>query len=554
MGALEIIFFMKDSSRKIPRNYSIKSALQNEKLLSVVAQSAQMLVETSDWKLKINDVLKLLGEAAQASHAYLFENHLDENGIEVSSLRYEWANPNHSVSSHILDFQNVPLKHEDMMRWYEMLSAGKSYYDATEEFPEEWASKESRKEIKTLLDVPIFVDGKWWGVIGFDDCTRIKPWSQVEVDAVNIAAGLLGALIKRQKADEEIKASEEKFQTTFHESLVPMVIGRVADRLMLDVNLAFTTLTGFTREEAVNHFPTDLGIWANQSEREQHREILKRQGYLREFKAHLRKKSGEVAVVLLSVSSVKVNLEECLLYTIYEITQLEKALNDLRDKNNELERFTYTVSHDLKAPLITIGGFAGLLERDIKSNNEERVKQSVTRILDAVNKMQRLLNELLELSRIGRMMNEPQEIKFEKIAREALSMAQGRLTVSKLQVKIEAGLPVVKVDKVRMLEVIQNLIDNAAKFMGQQTNPEIVIGAKKENETWIFFVRDNGMGIEAAYHERVFGLFNKLDPHTEGTGVGLAIVKRIVEFHGGKIWVESEGSNKGSTFYFTLGN
>lgn len=544
---------MKDSSLKIPRNYSKKSALQNEKLLSVVAQSAQMLVEAKDWKLKINDVLKLLGEAAQASHAYLFENHLDENGIAVSSLRYEWENPTHAISSHIADFQNVPLQHEDMMDWYEILSAGKPYYDSTNKFPEDWASKESRKEIKTLLDVPIFVDGKWWGVIGFDDCTRIKPWSQVEVDAVQIAAGLLGALIKRQRADEEIKASEEKFQTTFDESLVPMVIGKVADRLILDVNLAFTTLTGFTREEAVNHYPTELGIWANQSEREQHREILKRQGYLREFKAHLRKKSGEIAVVLLSVSTVKVNLEECLLYTIYEITQLEKALNDLQDKNNELEKFTYTVSHDLKAPLITIGGFAGLLARDVKSGNEEKINRSIERILDAVNKMQRLLNELLQLSRIGRIMNEPQEIKFEDIARESLSMAQGRLALTNIKVSIEAGLPIVKVDKMRMLEVMQNLLDNATKFMGEQTNPEIVIGAKKENDMCIFFVKDNGMGIDPAYHERVFGLFNKLDPNTEGTGVGLALVKRIIEFHGGKVWVESE-LGKGATFYFTLGS
>lgn len=527
------------------------SAEQNEKLLSVVAQSAQMLVETSDWKLKIYDVLKLLGEAAQASHAYLFENHLDENEIELTSLRYEWENPIHNVSSHVADFQNVPLQHEEMMAWYKLLSDRKPFYDSTEDFPEDWASKESRKEIKTLLDVPIFVDGKWWGVIGFDDFTRVKPWSQVEVDAVQIAADLLGAVIKKQKADEAIKASEEKFQTTFHASLVPMVIGRIRDRLILDVNLAFSELTGFSREESVNHFPSDLGIWANQTEREQHREILKRQGHVREFKARLRKKTGDVAIVLLSVSSIKVNSEECLLYSIYEITQLEKALNDLQDKNNELERFTYTVSHDLKAPLITIGGFAGLLERDIKSNNEERVKKGVTRILDAVNKMERLLNELLSLSRIGRMINEPQEVAFEELAKEAVSLAQGRLAVTKMQVRIEAGLPLVKVDRIRIVEVIQNLLENASKFMGGQTNPEIVIGARQENETWIFFVRDNGIGIDPAYHERVFGLFNKLDPNTEGTGVGLALVKRIVEFHGGKVWVESQ-VGKGATFCFTL--
>ncbi|HCK64846.1 MAG TPA: hypothetical protein DHW49_01145 [Anaerolineae bacterium] len=543
---------MKDLQSKTINKKHLETARQNEKLLSVAAQSAQMLVETSDWKEKIYDVLKLLGEAAEASHAYLFENHLDENGIEVSSLRYEWENPNHNISSHVSDFQNVPLKHEEMMQWYKVLSSGKPYYDSTDEFPEEWANKESRKEIKTLLDVPIFVDGAWWGVIGLDDCTRIKPWSQVEVNAIQIAAGLLGAVIKRQKSDEVIKASEEKFQTTFHESLVPMVIGRVSDRIILDVNPAFTNLTGFTREESVNHYPTELGIWANQAEREQHRETLNRQGYLREFKAHLRKKSGDVAVVLLSVSTVKVNLEECLLYTIYEITQLENALNELQDKNNELERFTYTVSHDLKAPLITIGGFAGLLARDVKSGNVEKVHRSIERILDAVNKMERLLNELLSLSRIGRMINEPQEVSFEEIAKEAVGLTQGRLRANKIPVEIEADLPKVKVDRARIVEVIQNLLDNAAKFMGEQKNPKIMVGVRKENDTYVFFVSDNGIGIDPAYHERVFGLFNKLDPNSEGTGVGLALVKRIIEFHGCKVWVESEGINKGSTFCFTL--
>lgn len=534
------------------QKYSQEVARQNERMLSVAAQSAQMLVEATDWRLKIDEVLQILGEAAQASHAYLFENHFDDNGVEVSSLRYEWENPQHKISSHVADFQNIPLKEDDVMDWYEVLNSGQPYYDSTIDFSEDWSKNPSRKEIKTLLDIPIFVDGHWWGVIGLDDCMRVKPWSHVEVHAMQIAAGLLGAVIKKQKSDEEIKASEEKFQTTFHESLVPMLIGRLEDRLILEVNSAFTNLTGFTRNESINHYATDLQLWANPMERVQHREILNRQGYLREFKAHLRKKSSEIAVVLVSVSKVKVNLQDCLLYTMYEITQTENLLNELKNKNDELERFTYTVSHDLKAPLITIGGFAGILERDVKSGKLNKMNQSIQRILDAVKKMERLLNELLELSRIGRMMNEPQEISFAELAREAVSLTQGRLRATNIQVEIEAELPIVKVDRIRIIEVIQNLVDNASKFMGNKKNPVIRIGAKHENNGWIFFVRDNGIGIDPAFHERVFGLFNKLDPNTEGTGVGLALVRRIIDFHGGKIWVESEGLNKGSMFCFTL--
>jgi PAS domain S-box-containing protein len=534
------------------RKKSEETALQNEKLLAVVAQSAHILVDASDWKERIYEVLQLLGENVQASHAYLFENHLDKNDVEVSSLRYEWSNPAHYASSHFEDFQNVPLFDESMPNWYLLLKEGKPYYDTTLDFPEEWISKESHNKIKTLLDVPIFVDGVWWGTIGFDDCTRLKPWSQVEVDAMQIAAGLLGTVIKKQIANETIKISEDKFQKTFHETLIPMIIGRLSDRSIIDVNLAFANLSGFTREETLFKNSTKLNLWINQEEKQRHYELLAKQGFLREFKCHLRKKNGDVSIILLSTASIQINNEACILYTLSEITELENVLNELQSKNEELERFTYTVSHDLKAPLITIGGFAGLLKRDIEQSNIQKVNASLERIIFAVSKMERLLNELLELSRIGRILNEPQAVKFEELVKEATSLVQGSLRVNNIMVEIEAGLPSVKVDRTRIIEVLQNLLENSSKFFGVQKNKKIKIGARKDDEGWVFFVNDNGMGIEPVYHERVFGLFNKLDINTEGTGVGLALVKRIIEFHGGRIWVESQGLNTGSTFCFTL--
>jgi signal transduction histidine kinase len=230
----------------------------------------------------------------------------------------------------------------------------------------------------------------------------------------------------------------------------------------------------------------------------------------------------------------------------------EKIIKELEAKNTELERFTYTVSHDLKSPLITISGFVGLLEVDAKSGNLEKFKGDLQRIQDAAAKMQRLLDELLELSRVGRLVNPPSDTPFKTIVDEALSLTRGRLMAGHIQVHVQKDLPVVRGDRPRLVEVIQNLIDNAAKFMADQSAPRIEIGVQRHEEEYVFFVRDNGVGIEPAYHDRIFGLFDKLDPRSEGTGVGLALARRIVEVHGGRIWVESEGKGSGSMFCFTL--
>jgi len=231
--------------------------------------------------------------------------------------------------------------------------------------------------------------------------------------------------------------------------------------------------------------------------------------------------------------------------------QLQITVTELEAKNAELERFTYSVSHDLKSPLVTIGGFLGFLEADIQKGEMQRIENTINRIREAARKMHRLLDELLELSRIGRLINPPSEVPFGDLVSEALELAHGQLTERQVQVKVEAELPNVNVDRVRMVEVLQNLIVNAIKFMGEENNPLIEIGVQTQNREPVFFVKDNGIGIAPEYHTKIFGLFDKLDAKSDGTGIGLALVKRIVEVHGGTIWVESE-IGKGTTFFFTL--
>jgi len=231
----------------------------------------------------------------------------------------------------------------------------------------------------------------------------------------------------------------------------------------------------------------------------------------------------------------------------------EELIIELEKKNAELEQFTYTVSHDLKAPIITIKGFLGYLAEDALSGNVERLQSDIQRISEATNKMHKLLNDLLELSRIGRLMNSPVNIPFHDLVRDALELIRGSLMEKDIQVVVAKNPVSIYGDRQRLTEVFQNLIDNAVKFMGDQPHPAIEIGHADSAQDGFatFFVRDNGIGIAPQFHDRIFGLFNRLNPSIEGTGVGLALVKRIVEFHGGRIQVQSE-TGKGSTFNFSL--
>jgi signal transduction histidine kinase len=158
---------------------------------------------------------------------------------------------------------------------------------------------------------------------------------------------------------------------------------------------------------------------------------------------------------------------------------------------------------------------------------------------------------LLELSRAGRVLNPFENFPLNELVGEASLSVEEQIHARHVDVRISPNLPTIHADRTRLREVFENLIDNAAKYMGQQKDPIIEIGIR-DGKTPVLFVRDNGMGIEPQFHTRIFGLFEKLNPSSEGTGVGLALIKRIIEVHGGRIWLESDGLGKGSTFCFTV--
>ncbi len=235
--------------------------------------------------------------------------------------------------------------------------------------------------------------------------------------------------------------------------------------------------------------------------------------------------------------------------------KLEALLAELAAKNAELETFVYSVSHDLKTPIVTIEGFSGALREDFGNLISKDGEKYLDYIGDAARKMELLINDLLELSRIGRLRVKKTEFPFADLISDVLKTLGPQIEERGIQVNVDEKLPLVYGEKKRLAQIMENLVSNAVKYLGKENpSPRIEVGVRENEDQKVFFVRDNGVGIEEKYFEKIFEVFQRLPAAKkigEGTGIGLAIVKRIIEHHGGQVWLESD-IGKGATFFFTL--
>jgi len=235
-----------------------------------------------------------------------------------------------------------------------------------------------------------------------------------------------------------------------------------------------------------------------------------------------------------------------------DITERKQAQLALEQKNQELEQFVYSVSHDLKSPLVTVKTFAGMLRQDIQDGNQQQIYEDLKYIDSSTDKMQQLLDALLKYSRIGRSDSLSQTLSADQSLKDSLAALAGILQRHQVQVSTSELPHLLDGDPMHFGQIWQNLIENAVKYSGDQPHPLIAIGATQQGQDLVFNVRDNGIGIAPEHNERIFNLFSQLTPGSEGSGLGLALVKKIVSIYEGRIWVESEGKGKGSCYYFTL--
>jgi light-regulated signal transduction histidine kinase (bacteriophytochrome) len=231
--------------------------------------------------------------------------------------------------------------------------------------------------------------------------------------------------------------------------------------------------------------------------------------------------------------------------------ELKKMADELTRSNKDLKEFAYVVSHDLKEPLQVIKGFLMLFEKRYKDKLDEKANEIIRFTVDGAKRMQELIKDLLEYSQVGTKGKEFKPADCSLILNKAISNLKVSIEESGAVVTHDT-LPTVTADAIQLSRLFQNLIGNAIKFHGSEA-PMVHISTERKGDEWLFSVRDNGIGIDPKFADRIFAVFQRLHSSDEypGTGIGLAICKKIVEHHGGRIWVESE-PGKGATFYFII--
>jgi PAS domain S-box-containing protein len=409
---------------------------------------------------------------------------------------------------------------------------------------------------------PLFnADGQYEGTLGMlADITERK---QAEEEVIRLNAELETLVAERT---EQLRQSEEKFAKAFEVSPAAISIATQPDGIWIDVNEAHVQMTGYSRDELIGHNAAELGL-VTVGARARIVDALLTHGTVRDVEIQMRRRTGELVDVLLSVESIELNGQMCSLSIQYDITELKRAEREVRRlnadleqrqvaleaANRELEAFSYSISHDLRAPLRAIDGFSRILVKDFKDTLPPQAARYLQLVRDSTVQMGQLVDDLLEFSRLSRQQPQKQAVNIEALVRATMMDLLLNYSDRDIQVSIGA-LPACEADPVLLKQVLVNLCSNALKFTATREKTQIAIDSQQTDEGCVYSVADNGVGFDMRYADKLFGVFQRLHraEDFEGTGVGLAIVQRILHRHGGRIWVES-AVDTGTTFYFTLG-
>ena len=382
--------------------------------------------------------------------------------------------------------------------------------------------------------------------------------------------GVTRDITERKRARDALRQSEEQLRTVFEASPATINISRLDNGTILYVNRAWEAATGWPRATAIGHTATELALWPDVALRETLHARIARTETVRDVEWQRCTRTGEVHTVLGSITRIEIDGTDCALTFTQDITERKKVEAELAQyrehleelvearttaleaANLELEAFSYSVSHDLRAPLRAINGFSQALVEDYADKLDATAVEHLNRVRQGALRMGELIDDLLKLSRVTRQEIRGQDVNLGTLAAECAvelhAQEPGRAVDWLLAPHV-----MVTGDPHLLRIAMGNLLGNALKYTSRTSRARIEFGVQPGDGTAVYFVRDNGAGFDMHYAERLFGAFQRLHKVEDfpGNGIGLATVKRIVVRHGGRIWAESQ-PGQGATFFFTL--
>lgn len=432
--------------------------------------------------------------------------------------------------------------------------------------------------IESTLGVPLILGSEVVGAIVFGRMASDIEWNAQEVALLRACADIIITTIQRQRIEQALRESDEKFSRTFLAMPDAVAISDLESGVIVDANPAFETATGFALQDVLGKSALSTGVWNDPADRAQLIRDVQRSGVVRNHEVVMRHADGRLMDALLSAVRIELRGRPYLCIVMRDVTEskaaeqaLRSAESALRELNldleervrsrtaeletslRELESFSYSVSHDLRSPLRGINGFASLLSEDYGDRLDDTAKEYLKRIASATVRMGNLIDELLDLSRISRVPMRKSRIDLAAMAKVILAEL-GEIDPGRNVVATIAEMPPALADRGLMQIAISNLIGNAWKFTGHTPEARIEIGCHTINGEQQYFIRDNGAGFDMDNYPLLFRPFSRLHRPSEyaGTGIGLATVARIIQRHGGRIWAEG-AVGCGATFHFTLG-
>jgi PAS domain S-box-containing protein len=431
------------------------------------------------------------------------------------------------------------------------------------------------KDIRPPEDVPAFLErlargeasvrsGELWRHRKRDGTLIDVEIHSHRVDFAGRPASLVSAndISDRRRAEREVRRSREDLQTLL-DSMSTMVATVATDGRLLLVNRMAEAASGLSRAELMNTRFLDGPWWSfDPAVQRRVREAFRRacEGDAVSYDEKIRV-FGQVLTISFGLTPVT-DSDGRVAYLVAEgrdVTQLKAAEQGLRERsaelealNHDLEAFTYSVSHDLRAPLRHVAGFARILEEDYGATLDERAGGYLRRIVEGARQMGELIDDLLKLSRLGRRPLERELTELGALVEEARREVEAEGPGRPIDWSV-GPLPRLECDRGLVRQVFVNLLSNAVKYSRPRPRSEVEVGARQQDGATVFYVRDNGVGFDMKYAHKLFGVFQRLHgmAQFEGTGIGLATVQRVVQKHGGRAWAEA-AVDRGATFYFTL--